>query len=135
MAARVIPVAIRIRQHRPKARGAVPIASWVERGSSSKKDGSVNAKVTMVDTVSGSMRRANNKSAEPRAERGRHTRRISFHPQETLRESDTYSSTNTASETPMQRAANIKPSPCFQVRDAFHRAIAANHPASWHHVP
>src|SRR5271163_3349166 len=134
MAARVIPVAIRIRQHRPRASGAVPIASLVARGSSSKKDGSVTANVIRVDTASGSMRRTNNKSAEPRAERGRHTRRISFHPQETLRESDTYSNTNTASETPTQRAANIKPSPCFQVRDAFHPAIAANHPAGWHHV-
>jgi hypothetical protein len=42
----------------------------VERGSSNKKDGKVNPSVTTEDSASGSTRRTNNKSAEPRAERG-----------------------------------------------------------------
>src|ERR1700689_2069837 len=108
MAARIIPATSRIRQQRPSANGAVPIASSVERGSSSKKDGKVNTNVTAEDNANGRMRRTNNKSAELRADRGRKTCRASFHPQQTVRESDTYSNTNTASETPMQRAANIR---------------------------
>src|SRR4029077_10675527 len=96
------------------------MASSVERGSSSKKEGKVNANVTMHDRASGRMRRTNNKSAEARAERGRSTRHITFHPRETARERDTYSNTNTASETPMQRAANINVSPYSGVRYAFH---------------
>src|ERR1700685_1769888 len=134
IAARIIPAASRIRQQNPSASGAVPIASSVERGSSSRKDGNVNASVTTDDSAKGSMRKTNNKSAEARAERGRNTRCMSFHPQETVRDSDTYSTTNTARETPMQRAVNIKPSPCFQVRDASHPAIAANRSADQHHV-
>jgi hypothetical protein len=61
---------MRIKQQNPNARGALPIASLVERGSSSKKDGNVNPSVTTEDSASGSTRRMNNKSAELRAERG-----------------------------------------------------------------
>src|SRR5579863_1218312 len=106
---------MRIKKQNPSARGALPTASLVERGSSSKKDGNVNPSVTKEDNASGSTRRMNNKSAELRAERGRNHCRIRFHPRETARERDTYSSMNTASETPMQRAANISASPYYGV--------------------
>src|SRR5208282_5407787 len=78
IAARTIPAASRIKQQRPSASGAIPIASLVERGSSNKKDGKVNAKVTTEDSASGRMRRANNKSAALRADCGRIMRRVNF---------------------------------------------------------
>src|SRR6202521_6355307 len=105
--ARAIPIPSKIKQQKPSASGAVPIASLVERGSSSKKDGKVNASVTKKGRARGRTRNANNKSAEPRAERGRNQRHIGFHPRETAAERNTYNSKNTASETPAQRAANI----------------------------
>src|ERR1700676_1549221 len=136
IAPRAIPAPSRIRQHTPSASGAAPIDSLVERGSSSKKDGKVMARVTTEDSASGRIRRANNRSAMPRAERGRNTLRISFHPRETVTERNTYSTTNTASETPMQRAVNISASPYYGVRygahAAFDQAIAANHRADEH---
>src|ERR1700690_1989463 len=58
--ARKIPAPNRIKQQKPSASGAAPIASSVERGSRSKKEGKVNASVTTEDSASGRMRRANN---------------------------------------------------------------------------
>src|SRR5579872_1426077 len=116
----------------------MPIVSLVERGSSNKNDGKVKANVTTEDNARGRTRRANNQSAEPRADRGLNTRRISLHPRQTARDRNTYKRTNTASETPMQRAANISASPYSGVRsearDAFDPAIAADRRADVHRV-
>ena len=66
MAARVIPAASRLKQQRPRASGAVPIASSVERGSKSKNDGKVNANVTTEDNANGRMRSINSRSPTSR---------------------------------------------------------------------
>ncbi len=47
----------------------MPISSSLERGSSSRNEGTVTASVTATDTSSGSMRRKNRMPAVRRAER------------------------------------------------------------------
>jgi hypothetical protein len=119
----------------------MPIASPVDRGSSSKKEGTVNARVTTTDMPNGRIRKANSKSAAPRADLGRSVRRINFHPREINSDKKTYSRTNTASETPMHLAANIIVSPFgdhfgfrCEAPGVFDPAVAADHPATQRRV-
>src|SRR5579863_1415483 len=129
-------------QQKPRPSGAKPIDSLVERGSSSRNDGKVTVNVTAEDNVNGRMRMAHSKSAERRAVCGRSIRRASCHPRLTARERNTYTSTNTARDTPMQRAANISVSPFCpdhfsgghagshcEARDVFDPEAAGDRPA------